>query len=214
MKKRDPYVFTGGPFNTNAYLIPSEHGYLCFDAPDGLADFLREEELKVEALILTHGHFDHVWDAETVRKEHSCPVYAHAEDDRLLRNPSQGEFFGIPWRFRPVQEYRRLTVPLRGSMPWEIGGHSFVVFHVPGHSPGSLAFYEKAKGRIFSGDLLFAGGVGRWDIPGGSREELLRALQRCFLPLPDKTIVYPGHGPPTTVGEQKESNSFLTDSSY
>ncbi|CAF0694009.1 MBL fold metallo-hydrolase [Candidatus Methylacidithermus pantelleriae] len=209
--KRDPWIFTGGPFNTNAYLVPSPKGYLCFDAPDGLADFLREEGIQLEALILTHGHLDHVWDAETVREQQACMVYAHPEDERLLRNPSQGEFFGIPWRFRPLQEYQRLQVPLRGKIEWELAGRRFVVFHVPGHSPGSLAFYEKAKRRIFSGDVLFAGSVGRWDIPGGSRDELLETLRRCFCTLPDDTTIYPGHGPPTTVRQEKESNGFLTD---
>lgn len=104
-----------------------------------------------------------------------------------------------------------LPVPPHGSVRWSCSGREFVLFHIPGHCPGSTAFYEPRAGRVFDGDILFAGGVGRWDLPGGSRQELLDGIRRYLLRLPPETEVFPGHGRPTTIGLEKATNPFLQE---
>jgi glyoxylase-like metal-dependent hydrolase (beta-lactamase superfamily II) len=206
---RGPHVYTGGGLETNAYLIPGETGWLCFDAPEGLAEEARRRRWKIEALFLTHGHFDHVWDAWVIEAEHGCPVYVHPADAPLLRDISYLKMFGIRETFPLVQTLSELPVPDRGSLQWTVGEREFTLFHIPGHSLGSVAFYEPEESRIFGGDVLFAGGVGRWDLPGGSREALISGITRHLLFLPEATEVWPGHGPGTTIGREKASNPYL-----
>jgi hydroxyacylglutathione hydrolase len=203
--------FTGGKLETNAYLIPgaTPGGWICFDAPEGLAEEVADQGLKIEALVLTHGHFDHIWDAARIEEAHGCPVYLHALDQPLAKNIDYLSLFGIEARFPLVKTLSALDVPERGSAPWTVGGRSFILSHIPGHSAGSIAFYEPAEQRIFGGDILFAGGVGRWDLPGGNRETLIEGIRRHLLPLPPQTAVHPGHGPATTIGEEKESNPYI-----
>jgi hydroxyacylglutathione hydrolase len=202
-------TYTGGALETNACLIPGKTGYLCFDAPQGLAEEARLRGWKIEALLLTHGHFDHVWDAGRIEAEHGCPVYVHADDAPLLRDISYLTMFGIRETFPLVKTLSDLPVPAKGGLAWSVGGRDFTLFHIPGHSLGSVAFYEAAEGRVFGGDVLFAGGVGRWDLPGGSRETLLAGIARHLLPLPDAVAVYPGHGPATTIGRERKGNPYL-----
>jgi glyoxylase-like metal-dependent hydrolase (beta-lactamase superfamily II) len=203
-------IYTGGALETHAYLIPgSAGGYLCFDAPEGLAAVVKEKGLKIEALILTHGHFDHIWDAGRIEAEHNCPVYLHPADRLLAANIEYLDRFGISERFPLVKNLTELPVPSRGKLDWSCGGRNFELFHIPGHSPGSIAFYEKAEGHILGGDILFSGGVGRWDLPGGSQQSLLEGIVQHLLPLPDETTVYPGHGPATTIGMERRTNRYL-----
>ena len=205
----EPLVYIGGGLETNAYLIPGDKGWICFDAPEGLAEQARVEGWKIEALLLTHGHFDHVWDAGRIEAEHGCPVFVHAADAPLLRDISYLRMFGIQETFPLVQTLSDLPVPALGSLPWEAAGRKFMLYHIPGHSPGSVAFYEAEESRVFGGDVLFAGGVGRWDLPGGSQKTLVSGIVRHLLPLPEATTVWPGHGPGTTIGREKASNPYL-----
>ena len=204
-----PFCFTGGRLETNAYLIPGRDGLLCFDAPEGLADEARRQGWKIEALLLTHGHFDHIWDAGRIEAEHGCPVYLHPFDAPLAASIDYLSLFGIEERFPLVKTLIDLDVPTESDLPWAIGGRKFTLFHIPGHSAGSVAFYEPAEQRIFGGDILFAGGVGRWDLPGGSRETLIDGIRRHLMPLPAATAVHPGHGPATTIGREKASNPYV-----
>lgn len=206
-----PTSFTGGDLATNAYLLPVEGGVLCFDAPEGIAAVLRKKGMTVRGLILTHGHFDHIWDAALIKEDHHCPVYAHEGDASMIEDPSVFSLFGVRETIPPVKDLQRIPVPDRGKASFTVAGETFEVFHIPGHSKGSLAFYHPGWSVLIGGDILFAGGVGRWDLPGGSQETLLEGIKTHLLVLPEDTRVYPGHGGPTSIGEEKETNPFLQD---
>ncbi|SDU20382.1 Glyoxylase, beta-lactamase superfamily II [Verrucomicrobium sp. GAS474] len=203
--------YTGGALSTNAFLIPgAEKGsWIAFDAPEGLAAEAKRQGWKIEALVLTHGHFDHVWDAGRIEADHGCPVYLHPADRPLVENIDYLTRFGIRERFPLVKTLTDLELPPQGTVPWKVGGRDFTLFHIPGHSPGSIAFYEPTEARIFGGDILFAGAVGRWDFPGGSQSDLLNGIKNHLLPLPDAVVVYPGHGPETTIGDERRDNPYL-----
>ena len=208
--KEEVKVFTGGDLATNAYLIALGDGnHLCVDAPPELMDYLRAEKLRVSALLLTHGHFDHVWDAGLVQEAFSCPIYGHPVDFPMINNPGYLVQFGVAGSYSIPQKLEPLTIPERGSVKWSFQGRDFTLFHVPGHCPGSVAFYLPELKAVFGGDVLFAEGVGRWDLPGGGRTDLLESIRTKFFTLPEETIVYPGHGPATTVGHEKANNPYL-----
>lgn len=193
-----PLTYTGGPLATHAYLLPVADGggdYLCIDAPDGLATEIRAAGLRVRALLLTHAHKDHTADAARIASDHGCPVYLHAAETAQL------------WASEPTLSVVELVVAPEGGSALEIGGRLFNLAHIPGHSPGSVTFYEPQAGRIFSGDVLFAEGIGRTKTPE-AREELIAGIVRDLLPLPDATEVYPGHGASLVLGDHKAR--FLT----
>lgn len=197
-------TFTGGLAETNGYLIEGGAGWLAIDAPEGMADFCDGE--KITALVLTHGHWDHIWDAAALSRAHGCPVYYHKDDLPLITNPDIMAAFGLPKKLEPVSATRFLgeggTLP---HDPW-----NFEILHIPGHCPGSICLYEKKAGVVFGGDVLFAGAVGRWDLPHGNQNLLLTGIREKLLPLPGETILYPGHGPNTTIGHEKRTNPFCT----
>lgn len=203
-------VYTGGSVETNAYLLPCADGtYLAVDAPEGLTDFTKENSLRISALLLTHGHYDHVWDTAPLCERHRCLAYAHPIDHEMILRPDYLRKFGIPQSYPLVKKLEPVDVPLHGQIAWSCAGHDFTVAHVPGHCPGHISFYLAQAALIFGGDVLFAGGVGRWDFPLCSRAELLDSIRNHFLTLPDETVVYPGHGPETTVGEERATNPYL-----
>jgi len=195
--------FTGGPYETNCFAAEAPHGLVLFDAPEGAdEDFAGES---VGLLVLTHGHWDHVTDAAAIRARHSCPVLCHAETVPMV---SEADFFvrqGFPFRCPPVEVDRIL----REGQGQDFLGWKLDVLEVPGHCPGSLCFHSPEDKVLIGGDVLFSGGVGRWDLPGGDGELLLRGIRKKILALPDDTVVFPGHGPRTTIGAEKSSNPFL-----
>ena len=194
--------FTGGPLDTNAYYVEVGGRAMLFDAPQG-AD--REfEGRKVDLLVLTHGHFDHVADAAAIAKRHGCRVAAH---ELTLPMVTDREFFRN-WGFALEVE----PVGVDDILPEGEGnllGVPCVNFHVPGHCPGSLCTYFPESEILVGGDVLFAGGVGRWDLPGGDHETLISGIHGKLMPLNDTVNVLPGHGPPTTIGQERKSNPFL-----
>jgi glyoxylase-like metal-dependent hydrolase (beta-lactamase superfamily II) len=200
------HTYTGGMVETNAYFVESSDGTLLIDAPEGAAAFALENGFKVSALVLTHGHFDHMWDAAEVAETFRCPVYYHRDDAALCENPTlMLRIMSLPGKLRPVQATRFLAegeVFVHGE--WKFG-----VLHVPGHCPGSICLYEREASVVFGGDVLFAGGVGRWDLPGGSKGVLLDGIRKKLMPLPDAVTVYPGHGPGTTIGDERRSNPYV-----
>ena len=199
-----PRTFTGGPLETNAYLIPCPEGNLLIDAPEGAS--LAFRETPVHLLFLTHGHYDHVWDAAEIVRIHGCPVVMSPETEAMLADRNLLRRFGIDLEVEPVQANLHLQEGKKSLL-----GNPFRVLELPGHCPGSLCLHDPATGRLFGGDVLFAGGVGRWDLPGGDRDLLLSGIRRKILPLPTDTVVYPGHGPATTVGRERSSNPYLLE---
>jgi glyoxylase-like metal-dependent hydrolase (beta-lactamase superfamily II) len=199
-------VFTGGLFDTNCFFLPA-HGIL-IDAPQTTAAWLKKCGHRVRTLLLTHAHIDHVWDAAAIRREHGCKVGYHADGAEMLTEPGYFKRFGMNWDIEPVpadfliEETPSLTVE----------GLDFQVLLIPGHCPGSLCFFDKKERILFGGDVLFAGSIGRSDLPGGDHHLLLRGIRAKLWPLGDDVKVLPGHGPATTIGTERRTNPFVGDS--
>ena len=204
-----PRIFTGGDLATNGYLLEGKEGFICFDAPEGMARELMRTGLKPVALLLTHGHFDHMWDSVLIQEDHHCPIFVHKADEEMVLDPSYVKMFGVTPPIRAPSQVHNYEIPEGGTALFHCAGEEFQIFHIPGHSPGSVAFYHPGWGVLISGDTLFCGGVGRWDLPGGSRSALLHGLRKHLVPLPPETRVYAGHGPSTTIGHECETNPYL-----
>jgi glyoxylase-like metal-dependent hydrolase (beta-lactamase superfamily II) len=195
--------FTGGILDTNAFLLHGPSGNVLIDAPQGADRHFADA--RIDALLLTHGHFDHVADAAAIQLRHECPVYYHADTEPMVTDPAFFRDWGFALEVEPVSDGRLLVE----TPACEVAGLRFAVLEVPGHCPGSLCFYFAEEGALFGGDVLFRGGIGRWDLPGGDHELLVTGIAQKILPLPDATRVYPGHGPATTVGRERAANPFL-----
>jgi hydroxyacylglutathione hydrolase len=204
-----PRVFTGGDLATNGYILEGEEGLICFDAPEGMARELMRSESKPVALVLTHGHFDHMWDSVLIQEDYHCPIYVHPADAAMVLDTSYVRMFGVVPPIRSPSTVESLVVPESGAADFTCAGEKFRIFHIPGHSPGSVVFYHPGWGVLITGDTLFCGGVGRWDLPGGSRTALLQGLHKHLVPLPPETRVYAGHGPSTTIGHERATNPYL-----
>lgn len=196
-------TFTGGLFETNCFYI--EKSGILIDAPEGAAEWLQETGKKPELLLLTHGHIDHVIDAAEIKKTYGCQVGYHPEGTAMLTEPDFFRKFGFGWEIEPVPA----DLSLSETPSLTLGGIEFQILYVPGHCPGSLCFYAKEANILFGGDVLFAGGVGRWDLPGGDRDLLLSGIKTKVLPLGDTVKVLPGHGPATTIGQEHLTNPYL-----
>jgi len=195
--------FTGGMFETNCFFLP-DHGIL-IDAPQECADWLADKGHKVRLLLLTHGHIDHIWDAARIQRDHACPVGCHPDAIPMVSDPQFFRRFGFALDVETfVPDLTITETPDRN-----LGGIDFQVLEVPGHCPGSLCFFSKADRLIFGGDVLFAGGVGRWDLPGGDRDLLFTGIKSKLFPLGDDIKVLPGHGPATTIGTERQENAFV-----
>ena len=202
-----PRVHTGGFTFTNGYLLCGTEGTVAIDAPEGMADWLAALGVELDALLLTHWHFDHVVDAARLARDHGCAIHAwgpSTPETRLEAHLKQ--WAGIDFA---VEDYPVNHV-LAGETGLQAGGRTFRLEHVPGHSPDSIVFIEAAAGRIFSGDTLMQDGIGRSDFPDGDGALLIRGIQDKILTLPASWEVFSGHGRPTTVGVEKAGNPFLT----
>ena len=198
-------TFTGGLFDTNCFLIPTEKGTILIDAPEGSADWLEDREAKVSHLLLTHGHIDHAVDAAKIKASHGCRVGYHRDGLAMLTEPDFFRRLGFGWDVDPVTA----DFYIEESPSLLVEGIDFQVFLIPGHCPGSLCFFAKEARIVFGGDVLFAGGVGRWDLPGGSREVLLSGIRDKLMPLDDDVRVLPGHGQETTIGRERRTNPYV-----
>jgi hydroxyacylglutathione hydrolase len=198
-------VFSDNPFATNCWLLANEGSdeAVVIDPgffPDRLLGLLTEAGKRPVAALATHGHFDHIGSAGEVCGN-DIPFYIHKEDELALTDPmAWGSGFPVPTV--SVGEVRTVS----DGEVIEAGGLAIEVIHTPGHTPGSICF--RLPDRMFSGDLVFRGSIGRFDFPNASQEAMIRSLRR-FLELPDHLAVYPGHNQPTTVGTERTTNPFL-----
>ncbi len=239
--------FPAGAFAANCYIVAPAPGEECViidpgqDAQPGIEEVLAEHRLRPAAVLLTHGHIDHVWSVAPVCGAKGIPAYIHPDDRALLSDPAKGLPLGAGQQLFGGLEF---TEPddvkeLADGMTLSLVGLEIVVNHAPGHTEGSMAFRlpldppDSAQGKskigtaetagvpaagdgrgaggiLFSGDLLFAGSIGRTDLPGGDYPTILRSLARVCLALPDETVVLSGHGPQTTIGTERRTNPFLT----
>ncbi len=214
-------MLPSGPIQTNAYLLtePKTGEAVLVDAPGGIMEIIRpllaKESCKLTELWLTHGHWDHMQDGALVKRETGAVVRAHRADQPLIETPEIMEgFMGQRMGLEGVKVDAWMA---QGDRLTALG-RDFAVRHVPGHCPGNVLFYCAApasaeasarQGFAFVGDALFAGGVGRWDLPGGDFELLAKSIREQIYTLPDDTIVFPGHGPRTTVADEKTGNPYV-----
>jgi glyoxylase-like metal-dependent hydrolase (beta-lactamase superfamily II) len=208
----DVVAFELGMALTNTYLIgiPGRESAVVIDPAwegDRVAKAASERNWRIGSIWLTHAHFDHFGGAAGVADAYDVPVHVglHQEDQPLWRAMGGAAWFG----FRDFDPGPEPTIDLTHGMSLQLDEFTFEVRHTPGHSPGHVILVAKELGAVFSGDLVFQGSVGRTDLPGGSWETLLTSIQEEFLPLADETRVFPGHGPPTTVGVERQHNPFL-----
>ncbi|MEV0114421.1 MBL fold metallo-hydrolase [Streptomyces sp. NPDC059037] len=213
--------FPAGAWGTNCYLVAPAAGEECViidpghQAAQGVEDALKKHRLKPVAVILTHGHIDHVASVVPVCGANDVPAWIHPEDRYMLSDPEKaiGRSFG-------AQLMGELTVgepadvkELTDGAQLKLAGLDFSVAHAPGHTKGSVTFQLPESAEVpsvfFSGDLLFAGSIGRTDMPGGSHAEILESLARVCLPLDDSTVVLPGHNEHTTIGRERATNPYL-----
>jgi hydroxyacylglutathione hydrolase len=195
-------MFTGGMVQTNGYLVETIDGNYLVDAPDGVFDWLNAKGVRLDALYLTHQHYDHVEDVAKIQKS-GVKVQAWADYSKHLTLEAIGASWGMP----DVEPYRIDKKITEGES--RFFQSSTLVNHVPGHSPDSVTFYIPEAGVVFSGDALFAGSIGRCDLPGGDADLLISGIREKLLILPDDTKVFPGHGPSTTIGREKMTNGYL-----
>lgn len=198
--------FVTGPIETNTYVISKDKNALVIDPSSNCSHVLhhiRNEQLGVEAVILTHGHFDHVLGINEILSVFpGIPVYAHPDEWPLLKNPEYNGSVMLGMQFAFTGPLHELC---EGTM--RIGSFSVQVFHMPGHSPGGVALVM--GNNCFSGDSLFAGSIGRTDFPGCDGDALIRNVRDKLLALPENTAVHPGHGGRTTIAREKKYNPFL-----
>jgi hydroxyacylglutathione hydrolase len=224
--------FPAGPWGTNCYVVATGPREECvvvdpgYDAAPGVSDVVRRHHLRPAAVLLTHGHIDHMWSVTPVAGAYEATAYIHPGDRHLLTDPAAGispetrtmisglmDSLGQGFAFVEPDD----VVELADSTTVTLAGVDFVVDHTPGHTEGSVTFRSPYDGPedvpevMFSGDLLFAGSIGRTDLPGGDHTAMLRSLADKVLPLDDRVVVLPGHGAQTSIGRERATNPYLLD---
>jgi hydroxyacylglutathione hydrolase len=217
--------FPAGPWAANCYVVATGPGSECVvvdpgkDAASGIAEIVREHRLKPVSVLLTHGHVDHMWSVAPVAGTYDATAWIHPADRHLLSNPMAGMsrettsmLLGGDYQWAEPDDVRELG----DQQEIELAGLRFLVDHTPGHTEGSVVFrtpYDESEISevMFSGDLLFAGSIGRTDLPGGDHPTMLRSLAEKVLPLADDIVVLPGHGEQTTIGRERATNPYLLD---
>ncbi|GAB7387680.1 MBL fold metallo-hydrolase [Bacillaceae bacterium] len=203
-------TFVLGPLQTNAYLLTNEHTNESIVIDPGAHPqplLAAAKKTNVVAVLLTHAHFDHIAGLEELRQETGAPVYIHPSEQEWL---GSAELNGSAWwaDLTPPVKTAKAENLVHDGQTLTLAGFTIKVLHTPGHSPGGVSYL--LGNDVFSGDALFAGSIGRTDLPGGNYEQLIESIQEKLLELPDEVKVYPGHGPATSIGREKNYNPFIT----
>jgi hydroxyacylglutathione hydrolase len=201
--------YTLGPLQTNCYVVVNSERTHAVVIDPGTADGALQRKLdglKVAAILLTHAHFDHIGGVDALRKRYNCPVYIHSLEKEWLTDATKNG----------STRWSDVTPPIATSPPefvltdgqaLTLIGETFLVKHTPGHSPGSVSFL--CGDLLFAGDALFRRSIGRTDLPGGNQDQLYKSIREKLYTLPESVLVLPGHGPETTIGEEKSDNPFV-----
>lgn len=204
-------IFELGPLGVNAYLMFPENsdGAILVDAPHESAqvipDFLKSHGRKLTAILITHGHFDHVWDIAALAKETGAKIYASAKNRKLIESAESHAKYAVMEDFSPA----KISKTVSDGEELSIDGVKIVCFDAPGHCDGSLIYYLPDESVAFVGDVIFEGSVGRTDLDGGSFEILEKSIKTKLYSLPETTSLMPGHGSHTTVFQEMASNPYV-----
>lgn len=206
-------TFEFNPFQENTYVLYDETNEAvvidagCYDRDEqrDLSDFIANKKLTIKALVNTHSHIDHILGSYYVKDKYKVPLLIHRLDEQVLRaGKISAQVYGIP-NFTEVSPDGYLE---EGPGQLKFGNQSFDILFLPGHAPGHVGFYHPKQKMLLGGDVLFYRSIGRTDLPGGDYDVLIESIHKKIFTLPDDVVVYPGHGPTTTVGEEKVENPF------
>jgi hydroxyacylglutathione hydrolase len=205
--------FTFSPVQENTYVLSDEKDACCIIDPGcyfgneraTLQEYVEQEGLTPKYLLNTHCHLDHVFGNKFVYETWDLPLHLHEKEKPVLEDaPTSGLAWGLPF-----ENYRGPLIFLSAGGEVTLGENELKILFLPGHSPGSIGFWCEAQGFLIGGDVLFRESIGRTDLEGGDHATLLRSIREQLWPLPDETVVWPGHGEPTTIGWEKAHNPFL-----
>ena len=205
--------FIFNPVQENTYVLFNQKDACCVIDPGcyfamertALREYVEQQGLIPKLLLNTHCHLDHVFGNKFVYDTWDLPLHLHEKEEPLLEGAAE---MGLKWDL-PFENYRGELIRLVPGQRVSLGDDQLDIMFLPGHSPGSVGFYCAAEGFLIGGDVLFREGIGRTDLEGGDHNALLRSIREQLWPLPDETVVYPGHGEPTTIGWEKKHNPFL-----
>jgi hydroxyacylglutathione hydrolase len=209
-------AFECGPVATFSYLLctPASGTAVLIDAPYGSVDLVCDEAdrhgCRITDLLLTHTHWDHTADAAAIVRRTGARVYVHPADVYRLTDPMAHTVWPLPFDIEPVTPDQLID---QGAV-LDVAGLRLRVLHTPGHTEGGVCFVDDAHARVFVGDTLFAGSVGRVDLPGGDEDTLIESIRTRLFALPDDMVAWPGHGPSTTIGRERKTNPFAGEGTW
>ena len=209
------HSFTFNPFSENTYLIVNDNKQ-CWIVDPGmyhpketqqLIDYITKHGLQPQSIVNTHAHLDHIFGVQPIIDKYNIPFGVHELELPVLNmGTATAAMFGFDFPNIPKPDFF-----IKDGTPLQLGTDAVQVFHTPGHSTGSISFYYPQGSWVVSGDILFAGSIGRTDLPGGNFDTLVAGIRKHLFTLPDDTTVYSGHGDTTTIGSEKKYNPFLQD---